>query len=243
MAVRRLFRYKKIGESAAGRLSETDVLSAFLEELIPLQPALEEVLAEERDLYTAQKMRDAPGKKVVAVISAGRVAGVRQALETAGEVDLAELEQVPEVPPLRKWLTRIVPLLLLILIIVIGVTQGGEFVRENLMFWIVANSLFSGLGAILAGGHILTVLTAVVVAPISPFIPAGPGTVAAIVQAVVRPPLVRDFQTFADDITHVIEWRRNRLLKLFSVMILCGLGSIIGTLLGTSKIIFSFLGL
>ena len=84
-------------------------------------------------------------------------------------------------------------------------------------------------------------LTAAVVAPILPFIPAGPGTVAAIVQAIVRPPLVRDFQTFADDITHLMQWRRNRILKLFLVMILCGLGSIIGTPLGTSKIIFSYL--
>jgi hypothetical protein len=49
--------------------------------------------------------------------------------------------------------------------------------------------------------------------------------------------------TAAGDITHLMQWRRKRILKLFSVMILCGLGCIIGTLLRTSKVIFSFLEL
>jgi len=53
--------------------------------------------------------------------------------------------------------------------------------------------------------------------------------------------MLRDFPNFAGDITHLVPWCRNRILTLFSVMILCGLDSSIATLPGTSKIIFSFL--
>lgn len=60
---------------------------------------------------------------------------------------------------------------------------------------------------------------------------------------IIRPPLVKDFQTFADDITHLQQWRKNRIIRIFLILILCGLGSLIGTLLGTSKIVFSLLSL
>jgi pheromone shutdown protein TraB len=124
----------------------------------------------------------------------------------------------------------------------LSLTQGKAAVRANIRFWVLANSLFTGIGAIVAGGHILTVLTAVIVAPFSPFIPAGPGTVAAIVQLLVRPPLVKDFQTFPEDLSDFRAWRRNRILRILLVMVLCGLGSLLGTVLGTSKIILSLFG-
>jgi pheromone shutdown-related protein TraB len=243
MAFRRLFRYQKVADETAGELHETDVLSAFLGEVTGLQPLLKETLIDERDQYTVQKMIAAPGDKIVAVVAAGRVQSVCQTM--AGQIGpaITELEQVPETSPVKKWASRIIPILLLLALVYIGWTQGGSFIRENLRFWILANSIFTGIGAIIAGGHILTILTAILVAPISPLIPAGPGTVAAIVQAIIRPPLVKDFQTFADDITHLLQWRRNRILKIFLVLTLCGLGSILGTLLGTSKIIWSFFSL
>ena len=243
MAFRRLFRYQKVSDETVGELHETDVLSAFLGEVTRLQPLLNETLIDERDQYTVQKMIAAPGEKIVAVVAAGRVQSVRQTM--AGQVgpSITELERVPETSPVKKWASRIIPILLLLALVYVGWTQGGSFIRENLRFWILVNSIFTGIGAIIAGGHILTILTAILVAPISPLIPAGPGTVAAIVQVIIRPPLVRDFQTFAADITHLLQWRRNRILKIFLVLILCGLGSILGTLLGTSKIIWSFFSL
>ncbi len=243
MAIRRLFRYGKVSSENNVELNQTDVFSAFLAEVIRFQPALAKTLIGERDQYTVQKMMAASGDKIVAVISAGRVEGIQQSFSQKAEFTAADLEEVPETSPVKKWATRIIPILMILAIIYVGWTQGGDFVRENLAFWIVANSLFTGIGAILARGHILTVLTAVVVAPISPLIPAGPGTVAAIVQIILRPPLVKDFQTFADDVTQLRHWRKNRIIRIFLILILCGLGSLIGTLLGTSKIVFSFLSL
>jgi pheromone shutdown-related protein TraB len=242
-AMKRLFRFKKATDETLSKLGGNDVMTAFLMEAPNLSPNLLTPLIDERDAYTAAKIRTAPGRKVLAVLGAGRVAGVYEKLSAETQEDVIELENVPAISPLSKWSKRLVPIALLIGLLYLTLSQGKEFIRENLAFWIAANSFFTGLGAILAGAHILSIITAVVVAPFSPLIPAGPGTVAAIVQLIVRPPLVKDFQTFPDDITHLRQWRRNRILKIFLVLVLCGLGSIIGTLLGTSRILFSLLSL
>lgn len=242
-AIKRLFRFKKATDEILADLARSDVMTAFLTEVTNLSPNLATPLIIERDAYSAAKIRTTSGTKVLAVLGAGRVSGIHEKLLANNQEDISELEDVPATSPLSKWSKRLVPVLLLLGLLYLTISQGKEFVRENLAFWIAANSLFTGLGAILAGAHILAIITAVVVAPFSPLIPAGPGTVAAIVQLIVRPPLVKDFQTFPDDITHLRQWRRNRILKIFLVLFLCGLGSIIGTLLGTSRILFSLLSL
>jgi pheromone shutdown-related protein TraB len=242
-AIKRLFRFKKATDEILANLGSSDVMTAFLREATNLSPNLATPLIDERDAYTAAKIITASGKKVLAILGAGRVTGVYEKLGAAPQEDIDELENVSPISPLSKWSKRLVPVALLIGLLYLTISQGKEFIRENLAFWIAANSFFTGLGAILAGAHILSIITAVVVAPFSPLIPAGPGTVAAIVQLIVRPPLVKDFQTFPDDITHLRQWRRNRILKIVLVLVLCGLGSIIGTLLGTSRILFSLLSI
>ncbi len=243
LAFKRLVKYQKITKELDEERPSADPMSAFIDEVTALEPDLKGPLIDERDEYSAQKIVAAPGNKVLAVVGAGRLVGIRQNLLKRSETDTAELEKVPETSKIGKWIKIIVPVVLIVGLLYLGWSQGREFLRENLLFWIAANSILTGLGAILAGAYILAILTAVIVAPFSPFIPAGPGTVAAIVQFIIRPPLVIDFQTFADDITHPMRWRKNRILKIFLIMILCGLGSILGTLLGTSRILFSLFSL
>ena len=239
MALKRLIRYQKIANESVEKSLDDDPMSAFIKELAALEPNLKKPLIDERDEYTSKKIITATGSKVLAVVGAGRTDGIRRYLVEGADGDPADLETVPETSPISKAIKIVVPITLIIGLFYLGWSQGREFVRENLAFWIAANSLLTGLGAIMAGAHILAVLTAVIVAPFSPLIPAGPGTVAAIVQFIVRPPLVADFQNFAEDITHPLRWRKNRILKIVLIMILCGLGNILGTLLGTSRILFS----
>lgn len=241
--LRNLFIVQKNSDDLPGDMAKGDVLSAYLGELVNVQPALKRTLIEEREVYTAGKIAGSSGTKIVAVVGAGRVRGIESALLAGDTANGADLEQLPQSSAIGKWSKWVIPILLLFGLMYLGWSQGREFVRENLVFWIAANSFFTGLGAIVAGAHILAILTAIIVAPISPLIPAGPGTVAAIVQTAVRPPLVKDFQAFADDVGQLRRWRKNRILRILLVLVLCGLGSIIGTLLGTSRIIWSFLGL
>ena len=243
MALKRLVKYEKVSMEEVRELPAADAMSAFLLEMTTLAPDLKQPLVDERDEYTSLKITSAQGRKVLAIVGAGRVDGIRRNLLEKPQVDPAELEGLKEPSLIGKWSKIVVPIALIIGLFYLGFSQGKEFLRENLAFWIAANSLLTGLGAILAGAHILAIITAVIVAPFSPLIPAGPGTVAAIVQFIVRPPLVTDFQSFTDDITHPLQWRKNRILKIILIMVLCGLGSILGTLLGTSKILFSLFSL
>ena len=116
--------------------------------------------------------------------------------------------------------------------------NGTAMAAENLKFWILANSIPSGIGAVLALAHPLTILAAVVAAPITSLIPViGAGYVTAFVQAWVCPPRVRDLQTVADEATQLRSWWRNRLLRVLLAFVLPTLGSIIGTYLGGYKIL------
>lgn len=241
-ATRRLFRYRKAGENDLQMAKNNDLLSAFIQEVTPMEPALSIPLIEQRDQYTAQKIVGSQGETVLAVVGAGRLSRIGELLISAEPVDIESLESVSKTSLIKRIATFAIPVLVIIAMLYLSLTQGKAAVRENIRFWVLANSLFTGIGAIVAGGHILAVLTAVVVAPFSPFIPAGPGTVAAIVQLLVRPPLVKDFQTFPEDLSNFRAWRKNRILRILLVMVLCGLGSLLGTILGTSKIILTLFG-
>ncbi len=53
-----------------------DTLNASLAEISEAFPKLKEPLIDERDQYLAQKIKEAPGKKIVAVLGAAHVPGI-----------------------------------------------------------------------------------------------------------------------------------------------------------------------
>ena len=89
----------------------------------------------------------------------------------------------------------------------------------------------------LALGHPLTVLAAFVSAPITSLTPViGAAYVTAFVQAWVRPPVVREFQSVGEDVAVVRRWWENKLLRVFLAFLLPGLGSMLGSVLGGIEI-------
>ena len=116
--------------------------------------------------------------------------------------------------------------------------KGAAVAGDNLVYWILANGVPSSLGTALALGHPLTVLAAFCAAPLTSLTPViGAGYVTAFVQAVLRPPLVGEFQSVSDDAGRPSGWWRNRLLRVMLVFVLSTLGSVIGTWLGAYKIV------
>jgi pheromone shutdown protein TraB len=84
----------------------------------------------------------------------------------------------------------------------------------------------------------VTILTAFVAAPITTLSPLiGSGHVAALVQAYVCPPLVREFQALADDLHQPKKWWQNRVLRIFLTFLLPSLGSAIGVWIGGYEIL------
>jgi len=235
-----IFDRPEITEEDLRRLREQDVLSELMRELGEAMPALKQVLIDERDVYLTQKMREAPGQRILAVIGAGHVAGIRRALAAPANVDLEEINRIPPIRPVWKWVGWGVPGLILGALVVIGLRQGAEIAGANLLFWIVANGVPSTLGALLAGAHPVTVLSAFFVAPVTSLIPViGAGYVLAFLQAYLAPPMVSEFESVTDDLTSPLRWWRNRLLRIMLVFVLTTLGSLIGTYVGGYAIISS----
>jgi pheromone shutdown-related protein TraB len=232
-----IFAGEEISEEDLRKLRQEDILSEVLKELSTVMPSLKQTLIDERDSYLAEKIRSAEGNRLVAVIGAGHVSGIKRILMESEPVDLAPLIVVPPASPVLKWLGWGIPLVILGSLGLLAWTKGGSVAGDNLIFWILANGIPSMLGAALALAHPLTLLAAFLAAPVTSLTPViGAGYVTAFVQAWVRPPRVKDFQSVIDDASTVRLWWKNRLLKVLLAFILPAFGSMIGTYLGGYRI-------
>jgi pheromone shutdown-related protein TraB len=233
-----IFDTTEVSEEEIRNLKKQDVLSEMMKELGDQVPTLKAVLIDERDRYLAQKVTDAPGNRTVAVVGAGHVAGMLRTLEQPQQVDLDQLNFIPLISPVWKMVGWSIPALIIGSILYIGWQKGVTAAGENALFWFFANAIPSGLGGVLAMAHPFTTLTAFFAAPFTSLTPViGVGYVTAFVQAYLKPPLVRDFQTVAEDIAVPRQWWRSRLLRVFLAFLLPTIGSIIGTWIGGTKIV------
>ena len=195
------------------------------------------VLIDERDTYLAQKIRASAGEKVVAVVGAGHLNGIIEALQQNRRDDLKPLEVIPPVSSWIKWIGWGIPAIILGSIAYIGWSKGGAAAGDNLLFWVLANGIPSALGAIIALGHPFTILSAFFGAPFTSLTPViGAGYVSAFVQLYFQPPVVKEFQTVSDDVSSFKKWWRNKLLRILLVFIFTSLGSLIGTYVGAYEI-------
>ncbi len=229
---------QEITEEQLAELRQTDVLTELMQELGRFMPKLKTVLIDERDTYITQKTLAAEGQKVVAVVGAGHMQGIRQLLAANQPQDLSPLETIP--PP-SKTGTIIgwgLPLLMVLMLGYIGVTQGAAAFGQNLAYWILAGMILSAIGAIAALAHPLTVLVAFLTAPYATLNPLiGVGYIAALAQVYLRPPTVKQLQTVGDDVSVPGQWWRNRLLRVMLVFVFTTIGNLIGNFLGASEII------
>ncbi len=237
------FESPELSEEELRRIRQQDVLTELMAELGEAMPDLKRVLIDERDAYLAQKIRDSEGERVVAVVGAGHVRGMLAALAVNRNVDLDEINEIPPVSPVWKWVGWGIPVLIVGSIAWIGLTQGREAAGENAWFWFLVNAIPSGIGGLVALAHPATIAAAFLSAPFTSLTPViGAGYVAAFVQTWVRPPKVTEFQTVGTDMTRLSAWWRNRLLKIFVVFVATTLGSLIGPWVGGIEIVGNLLG-
>ncbi len=231
----------EISEEQIQELKQQDVLTELLDELGRHLPSLKRVLIDERDAFLAERIRRSEGQRLVAVVGAGHLRGIRATLEgLEDEVDLAELDRIP---PASQWWKVVgwgVPVVIFGAIGWIAWTRGFAEAGDNLLFWCLANGIPTAIGGLLALAHPLTIVAGFFAAPITSLTPViGAAYVTAFVQAWVRPPVVKEFQTVADDISTPRKWWQNKLLKIFLAFLLPGFGSMLGSLVGGGKILSS----
>lgn len=236
-----VFETPDISEEELARIREQDVLSELMKELGAAMPQLKTVLIDERDRYLAHKILDSHGDKVVAIVGAGHLAGMIEALNSGAaldEVELADIEVIPSVSPVWKWVGWGIPAVIVGSIVVIGWRQGPEAAGQNALYWFLANAIPSGIGGILALAHPATIVAGFFAAPFTSLTPLiGAGYVAAFVQTWFAPPTVEEFHAVGEDIATLSGWWRNRLLKVILAFLLVGWGSVVGTWVGGIEIL------
>ena len=232
-----VFDDKAVTEEQIEDMLKGDVLSELMKELGEAMPALKRVLIDERDMFLTHKIRDSEGERIVAVVGAGHLDGINKALAEHQTADLEAINTIPKVSPAWKWIGWGVPGAILGSIAYIGWSKGLEAAGDNALFWILANGIPCAIGAVLALAHPLTIVAAFVSAPITSLTPViGAAYVTAFVQAWVRPPVVKEFQTVGEDMSVVRKWWQNRLLRVFLAFLLPGIGSMFGSVVGGVEI-------
>jgi pheromone shutdown-related protein TraB len=233
-----LFEREEISEEKLAEIRQKDVLNEMIAELGEAMPTLKRVLIDERDTYLAQKISEAKGEKIVAVVGAGHVQGMIKALQNHKPVNLSEIEQIPPVSPVWKALGWGIPAVIIGSLLYIGWTKGAAAASDNAIYWFLANGIPSAIGGAIAFAHPITIITAFLAAPFTSLTPViGAGYVCAFVQAYLAPPVVKEIQSVSEDINTLSKWWKNRLLRIFLVFILTSLGSAIGTYVGAYEII------
>jgi pheromone shutdown-related protein TraB len=217
-----------ISEADVERMKHQDMLESLLSEVGQSMPVLRHILIDERDQYLAEKIRSAPGEKIVAVVGAGHVPGIRKHWEA--DIDMAALETLPPKSRafgLLKWL---IPLLV-VGIIGYGFYHGGlKAGGQMVTWWVLANGLLAGVGALAALGHPLTILSSFLAAPLTSLNPMiAAGWVSGLVEAFSRKPKVRDLERLPEDILSVRGFWRNKVTRILLVVVFTNLGSAIGT--------------
>ncbi|WP_028585607.1 TraB/GumN family protein [Desulfogranum mediterraneum] len=237
-----LFDSTQLNEDKLSELRSKDMLSELMEELGGTFPDTKRVLIDERDVFMAEKIKHCPGERTVAVVGAGHVAGIIQALENDNQHLMEEINTIPPVSRAWKMLGWSIPVLILCSILLIGLKQGAGEAGANALYWILANGIPSSIGALFALAHPATIFSAFAAAPLTSLTPViGAGYVCAFVQIMTKPPVVKEFDRVGQDISSLTGWWKNKLLRVFLVFLLTGLGSSIGTWLGGYRIVSNLL--
>ena len=219
---------ESIKEREIEKMKDLDVVETLITEVAKSLPEVGRVLIDERDQYLAKKIKEAPGQKIVAIVGAGHLPGIKRYWDK--EIDLAQLETLPPKGKLTTVLKWLIPLLIIALIVTGFLVAGRQAGTHMVKWWIVANAVLSGLGATAALGHPITIVAAIVAAPITSLNPlVAAGWVAGIVEVFFGRPKVKDFQALAQDLGSIRGFWKNKVTRILLVVVLTNIGSSLGT--------------
>ena len=234
-----IFTKETISEEDLEKMKSQDSINAVLSEFTESFPRLKKPLIDERDQYLAQKIKDAPGKRVIAVLGAAHVPGIKE--EIKKEHDLKKLTKVPPKSKVPKIIGWSIPVLI-IAIIAFTFISDPEVGRQQVFSWLLWNGSFSAIGVAIGLGHPLAILTAFIAAPITSLNPLiAAGWFAGFVQAYVKRPHVSDFESLSEDVFSVKGFWKNKVTRVLLIVVLANLGSTIGTIIGGTDVLRLFI--
>jgi len=226
----------EIDEESIEKLKEGDILESTFTEFAEQSPELYEALIAERDRFMAARLRDENAGKenhrVLVVIGAGHMEGIARHLQEENRPPTEISSELSVMPRPSRW-PRLIPWAIMALILtgfVIGFSRSPELGWQLIFIWVAINGGLAALGAVLARAHPVTVLSAVVAAPLTSLNPTiAAGMVTGLVESWLRKPRVSDLENLRYDITTIKGWFRNPATRILLVFFLSNLGSAIGT--------------
>ncbi|MGE0861276.1 MAG: TraB/GumN family protein [Gammaproteobacteria bacterium] len=233
----------EIPESEIEALKEGDLLESTFAQFATTEQRIYQPLIDERDQYMAARLLDiaeSKPRRVLAVVGAGHLKGLKQYLEQGVPARAERLRELDTVPSGSAWLKHLPTLLVLLFVLgfVVGFLRSPALGWSLVAQWVFITGGLAAVGTLLAGGHVLTILSAFVGAPFTTLHPAiGIGMVTAPVEAWIRKPTVADFKALRKDTTSLRGWRHNRVARTFLVFFLSSLGAASGTYIAGFRII------
>jgi len=233
-----VFEREAIEQDEIEKLKQGDLLESAFSEFASESKPLYQSLIGERDAFMAARLREeatrsatTESRRVLVVIGAGHLKGLTGLLREQQDDPATIVAALASTPPKARWPKWIALILVLLVFAAIGyafhrnTALGAQALRD----WVLYTGCFSALGALIAGGHPLSIIAAFIAGPIKPFRPGIPsGGISAMVEAWARRPRVVDFDTLRDDIGHWSGWWKNRVARTLLNFFLVCIGTIIG---------------
>jgi len=226
----------EIDEEQIEKLKEGDILESTFTEFAEQSPELYGALIAERDRFMAARLRqenvDNAGQRILVVIGAGHLEGLAKYLAEDEQDAQAEVTRLSALPPAKRWL-KFIPWVIAALVLTgfyLGFSKSPELGWELVTLWVVINGGFAALGALIARAHPITILSAMIAAPLTSLNPAiAAGMVTGMVESWLRKPKVSDLERLRDDATTLKGWFKNPATRILMVFFFSNLGSAIGT--------------
>ena len=218
---------EEIKEEDIEKLKSSDTLADAMESLGQEIPGLKESLIDERDHFMASHLTDLKGKNIVAIVGAGHVPGMQKYI---GEtIDRSILEVIPPPSKIFKVLKWVIPALI-VGIITWSFMHNKQEGYLYIFIWSITHSIPAAIGVMLAGGRLFSILTAFLIAPITPIIPVlRISIIVGLVETIFRKPKVEDLEGIQDAFENVKSFYKNSVTRILLVAIFSSFGSVVGT--------------
>ncbi|MEN8175912.1 MAG: TraB/GumN family protein [Pseudomonadota bacterium] len=238
-----LLSREDVSEEEVERLKEGDMLETTFAEFAEDRNDLYVPLIDERDTYMAarvlEELENSDHRHLLAVVGAGHLKGIGHRLQEGIAQPRVAIRELDNIPPAARW-PKAIPWVIVAAVFVgffIGFQRSPELGLRLIGDWVLINGSLSALGALLAAGHPLTVMTAFVAAPITSLNPTvGAGMATAAMEIYLRKPQVGDFMGLRHDTSQWRGWWRNRVSRTLLVFLFSTLGSAAGTYIAGFRI-------
>ncbi len=240
------FDKEEISEKEIENLKSGDMLESTFKDFSENSESLYRSLIDERDQFMAARLKQAVNhlpenerpKNVLVIIGAGHLQGLQNYLQQPMQPDQT-INQLNTLPPKSLWI-KLLPWLITLVILsgfAWGFATNKELGLELIKTWFIYNGILSGIGALVAGAHPITILSAMVAAPFTSLNPTiAAGMVASLVETMIRKPKVHDFESLQADAMHLKGWWKNPVTRILLIFVLTNLGSAIATWVSGFKI-------